>query len=365
MVLLHCPSAQKRVTMVYTLIRTRKGSCLAIGALVGGLVFVTMTFFGGSPVYSAGEALLQLHQTNSIGRGHNTTFADELALGARGAKRAVRNCIAGEVLFNTKELTERYVTDIKDVTFTPQKTETPNERQASFQKVFQNREWGKTGPVSGAGSTLYSAQEQIGILHSLIGDMKLLLKKERITMLDIPCGDMTWMKRFLDTRDDVDYTGMDIVPEIINGHKKTFAKKPWKFVHQDIVATPLKNSYDLIHVRQMLQHLTGRDTLTALRHFSASGHFLLATTYATIPSNSELNTKAHSRYRLQNLELPPFSLTRPLCYSRDGPPGHSNHLHFTGLWKLPLKSIRKCVGKFALTKIKLHGVQENLYSCNV
>ena len=37
------------------------------------------------------------------------------------------------------------------------------------------------------------------------------------------------MPRFLDTRDDVDYTGMDIVPEIINTHKKKFSKKPFRF----------------------------------------------------------------------------------------------------------------------------------------
>ena len=281
-------------------------------------------------------------------------------------ERAVRNCITGEVLFNTTELNETFAVDIEDVVFKSQKTvtELANERQASFQKIYKTYGWGSSQP-SGPGSALRFAQEEMAILHSVIRDLKFRLKKTKISLLDIPCGDMTWMPRFLDTRDDVDYTGMDIVPEIINTHKKKFSKKPWKFVHQDIVASALDKPYDLIHTRQMLQHLTNRDVLTALRHFSASGSgFLLATTFATYPLVHELEPHQPARYRTLNLELPPFSLTRPLCYSRDGPPGSYKYLHFSGLWELPLSSIRKCGEKFRVKKVTLHGVAEDMYSCD-
>ena len=65
---------------------------------------------------------------------------------------------------------------------------------------------------TGPGSTLLFTIEAMAGLQSVITEIKTQLGKDRIRMLDIPCGDMRWMPRFLETREDVDYTGMDIVP---------------------------------------------------------------------------------------------------------------------------------------------------------
>ena len=307
---------------------------------------------------------------NTIGRGRyraDIAAANRNNLISKGG-RSVRNCIAGDILFDTIELRESLVADIKDVDFKRQSLESDSQRQASFQKIFKTKEWDKTAEsVSGDGSSLTSAQEEIAILHSVIEDLKFILKKPVISILDVPCGDMNWMHRFLDTRDDVDYTGVDIVPEIINDNKKKFVKNSWRFLHHDIVAAPLKKSYDLIHCRHLLQHLTHRDVLTALQHISTSGtKFLLTTTFANIGRNGELNPGAHARVRMLNLGLPPFSLTQPLCYSRDRHPQHSPNMHFTGLWQLPLSSIRKCgKGATMMKKVKIHGIIENFHSCNI
>ena len=288
--------------------------------------------------------------------------------------RGIRCCVTGKVLFNTTKTEEKFETDIShaDVKM-PLNKESELERQASFQKVFHKKEWGvETGKsigglqASGHGSTIPYAQEEMAVLHSVIEDLKYRLKKEKIAILDIPCGDMQWMKRFLETRDDVDYTGMDIVPEIINSHKKTFANTPWQFIHQDIVATPLSKSYDLIHNRQMLQHVISTDALTVLKHFSASGSsYLLSTTFATHPSNVELNNKEKGRFRFLNLELPPFSLTPPLCYSRDGPPRHHQFMHYTALWQLPLRSFRTCAKDTKITKVQLGGEMQDIKTCKI
>ena len=58
-------------------------------------------------------------------------------------------------------------------------------------------------------------------------------------MLDVPCGDMNWMKRFLSARNDIDYTGIDIVPDIIEKHKKEFKGTPYKFINANIVKVGL------------------------------------------------------------------------------------------------------------------------------
>jgi len=57
----------------------------------------------------------------------------------------------------------------------------------------------------------FSIEAMAGI-HTVINEIKAKLGLDRISLLDIPCGDMRWMSRFLDNREDVDYTGIDIVP---------------------------------------------------------------------------------------------------------------------------------------------------------
>src|SRR6218665_1906175 len=197
----------------------------------------------------------------------------------------------------------------------------------------------------GVGSTLRFAKEVIAGLHQIIVDFKLQTGLSRVRLLDIPCGDMAWMHRFLKTRDDVDYTGMDIVPELIYNNKKSFKRYPWKFIHQDIVEQPLNKSYDIILCRMMLQHLYITDVLKILKRFSDSGsHYLLTTNFYTVKGNTDLSkTPSKTRFRLLNLETPPFFLAPPKCIFRDGKEDKSHDsLHFLGLWDLPLRKIRDC-----------------------
>jgi len=63
----------------------------------------------------------------------------------------------------------------------------------------------------GMGATLHWSQEVIGTLHVLIERIKRERAVSRVRLLDVPCGDMAWMSRFLKTRDDIDYTGRTVV----------------------------------------------------------------------------------------------------------------------------------------------------------
>src|SRR6218665_2663106 len=194
----------------------------------------------------------------------------------------------------------------------------------------------------GVGSTLRFAKEVIAGLHQIIVDFKLQTGLSRVRLLDVPCGDMAWMHRFLKTRDDVDYTGIDIVPELIYNHKK---------------------SYDIILCRMMLQHLYITDVLKLLKRFSDSGsHYLLTTNFYTVKGNADLSkTPSKARFRLLNLETPPFFLAPPKCIFRDGKEDKSHDiLHFLGLWDLPLRKIRDCSVKVSFD---LPGGDITIYSC--
>ena len=87
------------------------------------------------------------------------------------------------------------------------------------------------------GSTLEYAQEMIAALHVIIGQLKQYLGVDRIRMSDVPCRDLQWMSRFLQTRTDVEYR-TDIVGEVIQHHRKTFSSRPWKFLNVDVLSAP-------------------------------------------------------------------------------------------------------------------------------
>ena len=195
----------------------------------------------------------------------------------------------------------------------------------------------------GGGSSLGYAQEMMAGLRVIISQLKRYLGIERVRLLDVPCGDLQWMSRFLQTRSDVDYTGVDIVSKVIEHHRSTFADHDWKFLNLDIVSESISISdYHLIMTRMMMQHLTHADVIRILHKFSnvttfrQRPVFLLATTYPNTVFNSKLDVHNLGRYVMLNLEVEPFRLEPPLCLFRDGPP---KSVHFMGLWRLPLKVI--------------------------
>ena len=173
----------------------------------------------------------------------------------------------------------------------------------------------------------------LAVLHTVIDKLKHQLNKTKITILDLPCGDLQWMSHFLNTRSDIDYTGMDIVPELIDKHIRTFADKPnIHFKHFDIVKSKLDSSYDFVLCRMMLQHLLNADVLKALSHFSSSNSIYFgATTFPNVEKNDEL-IPLGGRLRFLNLEKPPVGLNPPLCTFPE--PLFPDH-HFA-IWKLPL-----------------------------
>lgn len=86
--------------------------------------------------------------------------------------------------------------------------------------------------------------------------LKTHLGKANISLLDAPCGDFQWMRKFVMTRDDVHYTGVDVVPELIAHNAAKFGRRlpRVRFLLADVVKDgALQGGYDLIFSRDMLQ----------------------------------------------------------------------------------------------------------------
>ena len=195
-------------------------------------------------------------------------------------------------------------------------------RKELFTNIFRKRLWNGGDlekPAFGPGSTLENTIEITTTLDCVLSDIKYSLNKKSLHILDIPCGDMGWMSMFLGNRTDIHYTGMDIVPDLIEQHRDAYANRNWRFEVHDIAADPLSSPYNLIFSRQLTQYLTPADTLRVLDHFSTSGsHFALLTTYPQTQqlSPEELENKFDVndplRYFGQNLEEAPYGLAPPI-----------------------------------------------------
>lgn len=139
------------------------------------------------------------------------------------------------------------------------------------------------------------------------------------TMLDIPCGDVNWQ---MDAR-EVDalelYVGADVTKSVIALDRERFAHHRNKlFVHWDFVSCPLPkishkagdSPFDLVHSRDVLQHLKLADAVKAAHNLLNSGaRYLIVTTY---PEGVNTNLPSTGMWFQNNLELPPFSFPKPL-----------------------------------------------------
>ena len=176
---------------------------------------------------------------------------------------------------------------------------------------------------SGMGSTLTASRYVRIVLSQVIDQLKLVLEQKVITFLDSSCGDMNWMAGYLRSREDIDYTGYDIVTSNIAEHRNRFSNETWKFEQHDLVTDNIKVSYDLILSRHTMFHLKLDDVIRVLRNFQSSGSRYLLMTTQSAAANMELDDKniaefsRTGRYRALNFFKEPFNLPAPICLDKD------------------------------------------------
>ena len=188
---------------------------------------------------------------------------------------------------------------------------------AVFREHYQTNAWGSSESVSGTGSTVDQTTTVRTILPQIIRSYAVS------TILDIPCGDFNWMQLVdLPAR----YIGADIVGELISENERRFSNHARSFIKVDLIADPFPPS-DLILCRDCLPHLSFGHISRALSNIKHSGaRFLLTTTNPLIERNRDI---VSGEWRWLNLEMPPFSLPRPLMLIEEDVPGKC-----LGLWQI-------------------------------
>jgi len=204
------------------------------------------------------------------------------------------------------------------------------DRAGRFSKIYQSGVWlsdNASVSLSGLGSELACTSNIRKELPKLLTEMKVK------NLLDIGCGDWTWM-RYMEL--PCDYVGADIVPAVIDKDRREFERAGRKFIILDAVTDPIPVC-DAIICREVLFHLSLSDARALIRNILKSeALYLFATTDSATNINWDIIT---GDFRLLNLQAKPFYFPRPIDEILDD--GHQE-LRRIAVWRL--KDLRKQSG---------------------
>jgi hypothetical protein len=182
-----------------------------------------------------------------------------------------------------------------------------------FSEIMTNEIWEEKESLSGYGSSLVQTQE-------LIKELPIVFQKYNIRkLLDAPCGDFNWMQKIDFT--NINYTGGDIVKELIEINKNKYSRKNISFMQMDLMEK-IVGEYDMLFCRDCLVHLSFEDILKVLENIKESqSKYLMTTTFPGEPENKNIVTGG---WRPLNFLLPPFNFPKPTfllnekCTEMDG-----------------------------------------------
>ncbi|MCI5059443.1 MAG: class I SAM-dependent methyltransferase [Alphaproteobacteria bacterium] len=198
-------------------------------------------------------------------------------------------------------------------------------RQKTFSRYYTKNKWKDVHSRSGEGSNL----EQTKVIRNLLP--QIFAEYKVTSIVDFPCGDFFWMKEV--DLEGIQYTGCDIVPEMIENNIKEHASENINFLCVDMCeGVPPKA--DLIFCRDALVHLSFADIKKAVTNLKKSGaKYLLTTTFPDRSENKDIPTGA---WRTLNLQIAPFNFCEPIALYNEQYMGQEGRYadKSLALWKL-------------------------------
>jgi hypothetical protein len=188
------------------------------------------------------------------------------------------------------------------------RTKTNNEEL--FTHVYNDSLSRKIESASGVGSTLIQTQ-------NIRKELPIIIEKFNIqNIVDAPCGDLNWIKEFLNDFKG-EYIGIDIVKPVIDKLSLHFKHKSEKikFIHSDLLLIEVLPKADLLIARDFLFHLSLKDINKFLNVVKKSNiKYILTTSYESSTlehTNSDIKTGG---FRAIDLFLPPFNFSQNYIY---------------------------------------------------
>lgn len=200
-----------------------------------------------------------------------------------------------------------------------------------FSDIYRENRWGGKESLSGPGSGKAATAPIARWLPALVAELGIA------NVLDVACGDGYWMPEL------PGYHGIDVAPEAIARARGLHPQRSFEVMDGRYLP---RVAYDLVMVRDALQHLPLRDGLRVLNAIRRTGsQWLLASTY-TAPSARHGRTQAGLNVDIApgeayspDLTGEPFLMGQPMRLVPDGWDYRTGRTirdpaKYLGLWKL-------------------------------
>jgi hypothetical protein len=172
--------------------------------------------------------------------------------------------------------------------------------QERFERIYETNLWSDPESRSGVGSGLDSTR---AVRSELPGALRKLGAR---VLLDVPCGDFTWMAHV--DLSGIEYIGGDIVPSIVEANRRLHANKSRQFVELDLTKDILPDA-DVLLCRDCLVHLSYTNIRAVLANVTRSNvGYLLMTSFPGRGGNYDV---VDGDWRTLDFQAPPFSFPNP------------------------------------------------------
>ena len=120
----------------------------------------------------------------------------------------------------------------------------------------------------------------------------------------MPCGDFSWMQDLIKKNNFINYTGYDIVEDIIFYNNKKYSKNNISFFCKDIVNEKNFDNFDLVFIRDFFIHIDNVSINRILDNIKKSKvKFLACSNNNHIFKNEDIVVGQHRKI---NLTIEPF-----------------------------------------------------------
>lgn len=182
-----------------------------------------------------------------------------------------------------------------------------------FARIYATNLWSDPESRSGTGSGLDATQ----VLRTALPTA--LRQLEARVLLDVPCGDFTWMEHV--DLSGIEYIGGDIVPSIVEANRRMHARESRRFVELDLTRDTLPDA-DVLLCRDCLVHLSYANIRGVLDNVARSKIRVVFMT--SFPGRRDNYDVADGDWRPLDFQAPPFSFPAPRvtiveqCAEEDG-----------------------------------------------
>jgi 2-polyprenyl-3-methyl-5-hydroxy-6-metoxy-1,4-benzoquinol methylase len=183
--------------------------------------------------------------------------------------------------------------------------------EESFTNIYKKNIWGEG---SGTGSKMTrNNQKYINMLQDVLKD------KEIKTICDVGCGDWVFTQHIeFGSRK---YLGVDCVKSVIDSNKKKFKRKNVKFEHKVIGTDYIPEGYDLVIIKDVIQHWTDEDIIKYFTQILDKNKYVFCTNgfkFMRDPTKNELKKRDISnqyKYHPVDINKYPLSEFKERCLS--------------------------------------------------